>query len=234
MTTTFSPVLQPRNYATLPALPQQRWFCGRSRPVILHVGSWKARARESCPFPPARNGFLRREALNFLHFRTFRRAMRARGTFHPFRAWRRGVWGRLVWGVAFIHAAVRRGFPSPFGLSLSKPCPSLGLPYPEDGRCLDVARHERGWGIGAKPPRALRLCANQRPCVTPAEAGVSRVGARDASLRWHDDLGNPQLSRNLPMRSTKLQGLNRLSSWWTRMCSQASAQAPVEPGMAKI
>ena len=32
--------------------------------------------------------------------------------------------------------------------------------------------------------------------------------------------------------STKLQGLKRLSSWWTRMPSQPSRQAPGEPGSA--
>ena len=32
--------------------------------------------------------------------------------------------------------------------------------------------------------------------------------------------------------STKLQGRKRLSSWWTRMSSQASRQAPGEPGSA--
>ena len=78
----------------------------------------------------------------------------ARGGFSTFFGRGGGVFGGDSVGErALIHAAARRDFPSPFGLSLSKPCPSFGLPYPEEGRCLDVARHERGWGL--VPPLPL-------------------------------------------------------------------------------
>lgn len=78
---------------------------------------------------------------------------RAGGGFSNFFGRGGGVFGGDSGGVrTLIHAAARGPSPSPFGLNLSKPYPSFGLPYPEEGRCLDVARHERGWGIGAALP----------------------------------------------------------------------------------
>lgn len=45
---------------------------------------------------------------------------------------------------------------------------------------------------------------------------------------------SPRCSCSLGISSTKLQGRWRASSWWTRIPSQASLQAPVEPGSAKM
>lgn len=63
---------------------------------------------------------------------------------------------------------------------------------------------------GAAPPRepfplrSLRLCAKLQALV--------RVALGSGSSPEHR-LGADQTSRNRPISSTKLQGLNRLSSW---------------------
>ena len=71
--------------------------------------------------------------------------------------------------------------------------------------------------------------------------GRSRGNEWMLKLIQHDDIwpSDPQRpgryrSISLGISSTKLQGMCRLSSWWTKMSSQPSFTAPVEPGSAKI
>ena len=102
---------------------------------------------------------------------------------------------------------------------------------------LDERRNRRALRGGGRTGRASPL----------------HVAARPAEARGHPETRDPALPNDLEhhagarrgtgsliqrscsrgISSAKLQGLYRMSSWYRRIPSQASLQAPVEPGSAK-
>ena len=124
-----------------------------------------------------------------------------------------------------------------------------GVRAARPARCRVRAGDDGGfWLVGCRhrPPPLSARCAGRARTRSPTRSPICRARSRSGlpprstmSTTAPPTAGSrrcagfePYFSCSRGISSTKLQGRKRLSSWWTRMPSQASRQAPGEPGSA--